>query len=151
MKVITCLIMLFILISTSSYAADKFTLTPQEGAYLSYYKNGNSFKNETTRYNYIYDIAIEKDKGTCRIAAIPEAYKKTFPAIYFNGYIIKTSDDLLVVSKNPENNDPYQELYFIYPKLKVGFMVIGKANDGFPDTKSAFPSASLAAIPLTIQ
>jgi len=33
---------------------------------------------------------------------------------------------LIVLSRDPAKVDTYQEFYFLYPKLNIGFIVIGK-------------------------
>lgn len=150
MKAAISTILFFALICSNSYALEKYIFSPQEGAFLTYFESNSSFKNETTKYKYTYEALIDKTSGACRIAAIPDSLKENFTSPFFECQILKNIDDLLVLSKNPIESDPYQEFYFIYPKLNIGFMIIGKANDGFLRKMPAFPSASVAAIPLEI-
>lgn len=150
MKVTMVLIFIISLFCSSSYASEKYHLYPKEGAFLSYYKKSAAFENETTTYRYIYEISIGQKNKSCLIAAIPEEHIGSGNAFYYNCEILKAHDELLVISKEPVKNDPYLESYYIYPKLKMGFMVVGKANHGFTKSLPAFPDASIAVIPLII-
>ena len=139
------------MISSNSDALENYFLTPQEGAFLTYFKDEDLFRIETTKYKYVYEILIGRKNNACHIAAVHEDLPDNHNSTFFECEILKNLDDLLIVSKNPVINDPYQEFYFLYLELKMGFMVIGKANDGFSKNIPIFPDASVAAIPLKIK
>lgn len=151
MKKIVPALLLTILVYTSGYALEGYTLYPEEGAYLTYFKKNNSFNNETTKYNYVYKILLDRNGGACRIGAIPADLEGKFSPTFFKCNILKSLENILVLSKDPVSSDPFQEFYFLYPSLKIGFMVIGKANDGFTSSLPNFPDASIAAIPLKLK
>lgn len=150
MKVVITALFFFTLFYQNSCAAEKYIFTPQEGAFLTYFESSNEFKNETTKYEYFYEALIDRKSGECRIAAIPDFLKGKFTPPFFKCEILKNLDNLIIISKNPVKTDSYQEFYFIYPLLNIGFMVVGKANDGFSSNIPNFPSASISAIPLII-
>ncbi len=151
MKIVITALFFFAFFCQNSYAVENYILSPQEGAFLTYFERSSEFKNETTKYKYFYEALIDKNNGECRIAAIPDFLKENYTPSFFECEILKSFENLIIISKNPLKTDPYQEFYFIYPQLNIGFMVIGKANDGFSSKIPNLPSASVAAIPLTIK
>lgn len=146
---IMCIVL--ILVCSTCFAEVKFIFEPQEGVYLAYSEKDKQFQKEPTKYSYTYEIVIDSSSNSCRIAAIEKRGTYSSPIIFHNGSILKQLADMIVLSKNPVDSDPYQEFYFIYPKLGIGFMVIGKANDGFTSPLvPTFPSASISTIPLRL-
>jgi hypothetical protein len=141
--------LLFIFLSQACFAEEKLIFEPEEGAYLTFLEKTKEFNHESTEYKYTYEIIIDHSTNSCRIANIIKNSKENSSIIFHAGSILRNLEDMIILEKSPAPQDPYQEFYFIYPKLKVGFMVIGKTNDGFSSSLlPGFPAASVSAIPL---
>ncbi len=152
MKLMAQICMIFILLGSNCHAIEKYTLKPQPGTYIGFFKEGKKFEKKVTNYEYSYELLINETGKHGRIAAVHNEIKGLIAPMFFDLKILKISNDLLILSKDPIKEDPYQEFYFIYPNLKMGFIILGKANDGFEEKRSSsFPDASVSAIPFFLE